>query len=59
MTSSEPQLAATNAMPVTANGSERPASKNCFEVLLARRRRSPISRMKEVCSDDGVVSAFR
>ena len=46
ITSSEPELAATKAMPVIANGSERPASKNCAEVLLRRRRRSPVSRMR-------------
>jgi hypothetical protein len=45
ITSSDPEFAATKAMPVIASGSDRPASKNCFEVLLLRRRRSPISRM--------------
>jgi hypothetical protein len=45
ITSSEPQLAATKAMPVIASGSDRPASKNCLLVLLLRRRPSPTSRM--------------
>ena len=56
ITSSEPQFAATKAMPVMANGSDRPAQKKLLRsVIAAAQAESDQQNDKKIGNDDAVI----